>query len=439
MKKPLVTIYIANYNYSNYLEEAVDSVFGQTYNNIEVIIIDDHSTDNSIEVIKNLSKKYNFKYIRNKTNYGLTVVNNQAIKLAKGDYIMRLDADDILLPKCIELLVKEISKDKQTALVYGNWINISEDGSFISKEKRLDISKVALLDSPAHGACTLLRLDSLRSVGGYDEQFKKQDGYYIWLKLIFKYKVKNIDEEVFKYRKHDLSLSYNICSLLEVRAKILENIAAEKIQPKTLAIVPIKSQSLEKSRNSIFQSSSEKIIDEIFNPLIESKYITRIFLITADNEIKNYVLQRFGNKITVVLRSLELEKPNAALKNSIKLIESYSNGFERFDNILFRGIQSPYVKKHIIESSINYKSIFNPKQVICVSSENFKFFRNRGNGMEMLFDPESKLRLEGDQIFRKIPGFLLISSAGWDSLLSFSKEESPGYVLADKLSSKLIE
>lgn len=438
MNTPLVTIYIVNYNYSKYLKEAVLSVFNQTYANLEVILIDDFSTDNSNEIIVDLLKKYDFKYIRNHTNLGLTAVNNQAIHYATGQYIMRLDADDILLPQCVELLLNKIREDNATALVYGNWINISEDGKFLSKEQRLDISKVQLMDTPAHGACTLFDLNILRKIGGYDESFKKQDGYYIWLKVIFNYKVKNIEEVVFKYRKHNLSLSYDISSLLEVRSRILEKIAGTKNLPKTLAIVPLKRTSFDSSENPFIEIEGNKLIDRILRPLIESKFITKTILITSSSQIKNKILKTYGNKITVIIRDLELEQPNKKLAESIRLIESSIGGFEQYDNLLFRGIQSPFVERHIIESGINYKRIFDSKQVICVSPENFKFFRNKGNGMEMLFDPESELRLERDQIFRKIPGFLLVSCEGWENLLRFSKDYTPGYILADKISSKSI-
>ena len=96
-KEPLITIYITNHNYGKYIKQSIDSVLNQTYQNFEIIIIDDGSTDNS----KNIIEKYkNDKKVRiiYQNNKGLTVSNNIAIKVYKGEYITRLDADDWLDP-----------------------------------------------------------------------------------------------------------------------------------------------------------------------------------------------------------------------------------------------------------------------------------------------------------------------------------------------------
>ena len=108
-KQPLVTIVIPCYNYAEYVGEAIESVINQTYSNIELIVINDGSTDNSDNVIKKLQKKYNFKYI-NQHNQGIIAVRNQAINVAKGEYLVQLDADDYIdktyIKKCLKAAIK---------------------------------------------------------------------------------------------------------------------------------------------------------------------------------------------------------------------------------------------------------------------------------------------------------------------------------------------
>ena len=94
MKQPLVTVYITNYNYGNYIEKAINSLLEQTFKDFEMLIIDDGSTDNSREIIEKHASVKNVKIIYQK-NKGLITSNNIALRLARGKYLMRLDADDI--------------------------------------------------------------------------------------------------------------------------------------------------------------------------------------------------------------------------------------------------------------------------------------------------------------------------------------------------------
>ena len=109
MHKPLVSIIITCYNYADYINEAINSALKQTYKNTEVIVINDGSTDSSLEKIKEKQQKYNFKLI-NQQNHGVTYTRNKGVEKASGDYILQLDADDTIPAKYIELVLAEIMK-----------------------------------------------------------------------------------------------------------------------------------------------------------------------------------------------------------------------------------------------------------------------------------------------------------------------------------------
>jgi alpha-1,3-rhamnosyltransferase len=105
---PLVSVIIPSYNHEQYVTKAIKSVFSQTYKNIELIVIDDGSKDDSVKKILELNELYSFKFIARK-NRGLANTLNQAIKLAKGLYITVLASDDYYLPKRIEHAVKHLN------------------------------------------------------------------------------------------------------------------------------------------------------------------------------------------------------------------------------------------------------------------------------------------------------------------------------------------
>ncbi|MCQ2743730.1 MAG: glycosyltransferase [bacterium] len=93
-----VSIIITNYNKSDYIKEAIESAINQTYKNVEVVIIDDCSTDNSFDLIQNYKEKYNnIVCIRNEQNRGVVYSRNLAINKASGYYILPLDADDVIM------------------------------------------------------------------------------------------------------------------------------------------------------------------------------------------------------------------------------------------------------------------------------------------------------------------------------------------------------
>ena len=95
MKKPKVSVIVPVYNVSNYIEKCLDSLFNQTYDNLEIIIVDDCSTDNSYNIVKKLIKnKNNVKLYKNETNKGLSYTRNFALSKSEGDYISYIDSDD---------------------------------------------------------------------------------------------------------------------------------------------------------------------------------------------------------------------------------------------------------------------------------------------------------------------------------------------------------
>ena len=112
IKTPLVTVYITNHNYGKYLSKSIKSVLNQSLKDFELIIIDDGSIDNSKEILKKYEKNKKIKIIFQK-NKGLIVSNNLALRLAKGKYILRLDADDWLDPHALEIMSSILEKNSK--------------------------------------------------------------------------------------------------------------------------------------------------------------------------------------------------------------------------------------------------------------------------------------------------------------------------------------
>ncbi|MGY5352416.1 glycosyltransferase family 2 protein [Wenyingzhuangia sp. IMCC45533] len=215
MSNPLVSIICTCYNHQNYVEETLDSVKNQTYTNIELVIVDDFSSDNSIEVINNwLRKNPESKFIKNSKNLGLTKSFNHAFKETSGFYLMDLAADDILAPDCIEKLVKTYlsPNDDEVGLVFGNAKLIDESGKLISVfydeemikriNKALSINFYQYLLSDSAYMCSvtgLYKRDVFVKLRGYDEELYFEDLDY-WLRVARNYKIVFTEKILIKKR-----------------------------------------------------------------------------------------------------------------------------------------------------------------------------------------------------------------------------------------------
>lgn len=132
IQNPPISVVMSVYNGNNFLEEAILSILNQTLTNFEFIIIDDHSTDNSLEIIHSYKLiDDRIKILRNDTNLGLARSLNKGIKLAKGEVIVRMDADDISLKDRLKYQYDYIKKNKNCIILGTNYHIIDEFGNYI--------------------------------------------------------------------------------------------------------------------------------------------------------------------------------------------------------------------------------------------------------------------------------------------------------------------
>ncbi|WP_035649067.1 glycosyltransferase [Flavobacterium sp. ASV13] len=218
----LVTIICLCYNHEKFVVESLLSALNQDYSAIEIIIVDDFSTDNSRDVIKNFLVDYpQIQFIENEINLGSTKSFNKALKLAKGDFIIDLACDDILLPNCVSLQLKAFaeSKFKNLGVVYGNAELITENGAFDSYYFPVDSSKKVIENrktgdiylsviSGGNSVCSvssMVKKSVFDDLNGYDENLAYED-LDLWIRVSRKYEFDFIDEILIKKRISTTSL-----------------------------------------------------------------------------------------------------------------------------------------------------------------------------------------------------------------------------------------
>jgi glycosyltransferase involved in cell wall biosynthesis len=224
-KMPLVTIVVPCYNHEKYIKDTIESIINQTYKNIELIVIDDGSKDNSAKVIHRLTNKYNFIFIT-RLNKGLCATLNEGINLAKGSYFCACASDDKYTLDKIEKQVKFMESNPNFAMCYGNKINFNDTGDQ-NKIKVLNptsgwiFEDIILNNTIIPALTTMQKINVLKDLDGYDENLFIED-WDMWLRIADKYEIGYLDEYLGYYRTHERNISKQKLKMYEGQKTILD-------------------------------------------------------------------------------------------------------------------------------------------------------------------------------------------------------------------------
>lgn len=214
---PLVSVVCLAYNHEAYVVEALESVLKQSYPNIELLIADDCSSDNSVAVIEKwLQNHPNILFFSNETNLGNTKTFNNVVKHAKGDFIIDLAADDILLADCVSRQINAFQNTKYSNLgiVYGNLIQMDENGTYLNdyyteKDHPESGNIYTMIIGRTTKICSvsaLVKKTVFEMVGFYDENLAYED-LDLWIRASRVFDFEYIPEILVKKRELSTSLS----------------------------------------------------------------------------------------------------------------------------------------------------------------------------------------------------------------------------------------
>jgi len=231
-----VSVIIPVYNSEKFLKESIESVLNQTYKNIEIIAVDDGSSDNSLKILKQYSDKIT---IISQTNQGLAYTLNAGIKKMTGKWFKWFSPDDILLPNTIKILVEEAIKLPENTIVYSNWELIDEKGNKLrdfTESNYNDLSEfdfnVLLLDGQQINVNTTLIPSSLFSRGCQIQELEDPVAidydFFLRAGILFDAKFHLISSNLVKYRIHTEQMSHqNILQSLSYLSKIKNEILSK--------------------------------------------------------------------------------------------------------------------------------------------------------------------------------------------------------------------
>ena len=208
---PRVSVVMPVYNGERYLHEAIDSILNQTFSDFEFIVINDCSDDGTENIIKSYTDS-RIHYIKNENNLGVALSLNRGFDAAKGEYIARMDADDISLPSRLEKQVEYMEDNPAIAVcgceteLFGD-VEKTDTYTVFGKE----MMKINLLFAPClcHPAVMLRRSVVEKEHYRYDDSFERLEDYELWTRLFLKYDIDNVRGVYFKYRLHSKQVTQN--------------------------------------------------------------------------------------------------------------------------------------------------------------------------------------------------------------------------------------
>lgn len=214
-KQPLISVILPNYNHSKYLKERINSILNQTYQNFELIILDDNSTDNSAEIISQYRDNLKIKHIVfNENNSGSTFKQWQkGFSLAQGELIWIAESDDTCKNNLLERLIKPFTQDKRIVLSYALSRKIDQDGNPLDnrKPKGKDLyyigtdfikRKMSMINSVANASAALFKKDAVLKIDKNYMTFKGCGDWLFWIELAERGNVVCVNEQLNMFRHH---------------------------------------------------------------------------------------------------------------------------------------------------------------------------------------------------------------------------------------------
>lgn len=233
MKKGLVSVVMPAYNAEDFIADSIRSILDQTYENWEFIIINDCSSDNTAQIIERfLDNDPRIKLIHNKENLGPAKSSNICLKHTKGEFIARLDADDISKPLRFEKQVKFLNIHPDIALIGSGAYLIDDFGCIIRKINVISrdsiIRKLMMHVNLFIHSSIIARKKVIEDMGGYREKFRYSYDYDLFLRLCDKYKLSNVSQYLISWRTSITSITMQHHTLQRIYADIARKFAVER-------------------------------------------------------------------------------------------------------------------------------------------------------------------------------------------------------------------
>jgi glycosyltransferase involved in cell wall biosynthesis len=298
MSDPLVSIIMPVYNGEQYLSKAIESVLLQTYQNFELIIVNDGSTDNSKAVIESYLKDLRIRYFE-QCNAGVAAARNAGIAISQGELIALLDQDDIWLPHKLLLQIQFMTNNPEIGLVHTAIQCINGSGELMSCKNMIwvgeyeGICTTKLLSGNGIAPLTVLaRFNLLKQCGGFIQKRAPADDWDLWLRMSRLAPLGFLSDVCAQYRIHDCNESRNLLKMKRAEIAVLEDYLVDfKHSMTALEMYIVELKIVEFCRRAAFIAKDQDYLEEA------TEYTAKAHKITHNS----YSFWHFRDRLVVLL------------------------------------------------------------------------------------------------------------------------------------------
>ncbi|WP_375580219.1 glycosyltransferase [Marivirga tractuosa] len=294
---PILSIVMPAFNAGTYIKDSIESVLNQTFDNFELIIINDGSTDETESIIRLFEDK-RIRYYSNEKNRGLFFTRNKGLSLSVGKYIAMLDSDDIAIQDRFEYQINFLENNPDTVLVGSSSIIIDENG--------FETGELYIQNAPSEAYSSIMLFNNyiiqssimcdrrIMQEFGYRKEFPPAEDYDLWVRLAKEYKIFSLKKPLVKYRIHSSSISH---TSRDVQINGIKNNYKEQLKWLGIEATEREIELHYEIANSTFPISRKTFIEGRIwlRKLHEQNIKKKIFL----EEIFNYILIRMWIKIFI--------------------------------------------------------------------------------------------------------------------------------------------
>ena len=367
----MLTIYIVSSGHHIFLRQCIGSVNFMEFD-IKILLIETSRKKSDIRKSKVIADEFNLKLIE-LNNYRLPRVANFALKKSDTPYIMRLDADDWLEKNFIKTMISAI-KNSHYDVYIPSYNETDYEGNKLLEIERDDLISVKIKDNPPHGACTIFSTKFLNKIGGYSEKYDRQDGYYIWLKILKSGSFHCVPDARFFYRQHEKNLSRNKRDLWKIRASMLSDECFSDINEISKVVIPVMEQ----------ESFFGKLILQPFlgyPTLLE--YELKKLRVNCDVIVygPKTLAKIIPKNVKLYERKIFSSDQWSDIQEEVLSKVNFANGY-----ICVRNIEYPFVDSKYIEAAISALHMFKANCCITVQELKKDIFFSSDQGLKKMKD-----------------------------------------------------
>jgi len=366
-----VSIIITTHNYGKYLKQCLESALNQRYDNYEIVVVNDGSTDNTAEILEHYQEVHRDKFkVITLDGVGLAKACNIGVRSSSGKYVVRCDADDYFDENLLFIEANILDKDKTIHMVFPDYYRVNKYGEIIDYCRKLKVNaEVKLLDRSPLAAGAMFRRKCFDVIGGYNEELRYQEDYDFWIRFIDKFNVYNVNLPLMYYRQHGTSMSTNYDARMEARRYVKKKFVVEKDyrkEKKILGFIPATGVFRHKMRLAIRDLCEKPVIAYTIEEALKVELFDRVIVSTEDHEVGE-IAKAYGAEVPF-LRPRELAKTSVQMEDVLKhaLNELEKQDGYHPDIIAVLHIPSPFKKEKHITEAIDTLLLYNADSVISV-------------------------------------------------------------------------